>query len=112
MPFQIIDDVAEIPDEQSYFEDEEIEQVETTTILIEEEADPEEAFPEIDNDEIAYDDPETYFNEDFGTPVKDNTEEIVDPLDDIADVNKENAPFHPEVEFLETKAQHNFLSSK
>ena len=39
MPFQIIDDIDEIPDEQSYFEDEEIEQVETTTILIEEEAD-------------------------------------------------------------------------
>merc|ERR1712223_682632 len=88
---KIIDDIDEIADEQSYFEDEEIEQVETTTILVEEEADPEEAFPEIDNDEIAYDDPETYFNEDFGTPVKDNTEEIVDPLDDIADVDKENA---------------------
>ena len=108
---KVNDAFEESVDDHSDVEVDEIEQVEATTILPEEEeADPEEAAPEIDNDEIAYDDPEVYFEEDFGTPVKNQAEVIVDPLDDIADVDKENekVPFHPEVEFLETKARHYF----
>ena len=42
----------------------------------------------VDLEEIAFDDSEAYFQEDFGTPVSDQGQAIFDPLDDIADVNK------------------------
>ena len=42
----------------------------------------------LDLEEIAFDDSEAYFQEDFGTPVSDQEQAIFDPLDDIADVNK------------------------
>ena len=43
---------------------------------------------DLDLEEIAFDDSEAYFQEDFGTPVSDQGQAIFDPLDDIADVNK------------------------
>ena len=42
----------------------------------------------LDLEEIAFDDSEAYFQEDFGTPVSEQGQAIFDPLDDIADVNK------------------------
>ena len=42
----------------------------------------------LDLEEVAFDDSEAYFQEDFGTPVSDQGQAIFDPLDDIADVNK------------------------
>ena len=65
--------------------------------------------PMLDEDEIAYDDTddddtnEEEFEEDFGTPIKDKPDQIVDPLHDIADVNEEDTTDLPaDVEFIET----------
>ena len=55
----------------------------TTTISPEKET-----TTDLDLEEIAFDDSEAYFQEDFGTPVNDQGQAIFDPLDDIADVNK------------------------
>ena len=55
----------------------------TTTISPEKET-----TTDLDPEEIAFDDSEAYFQEDFGTPVSDQGQAIFDPLDDIADVNK------------------------
>merc|ERR1719270_1287746 len=54
-------------------------------------------------EEIAFDDSEDYFQEDFGTPLNDQAQTVVDPLDDIADVNKIEGVVYPDVEYLETK---------
>jgi hypothetical protein len=70
----------------------------TTTISPEKET-----TTDLDLEEIAFDDSEAYFQEDFGTPVSDQGQAIFDPLDDIADVNKVDEVLHPDVEYLETK---------
>ena len=68
--------------------------------------------PEIaaqDLNDIAYDDDDAeedgYFQEDFGTPINNQAQTIVDPLDDIADIVNdpvETLVHHPHVEFIET----------
>ena len=55
----------------------------TTTISPEKET-----TTDLELEEIAFDDSEAYFQEDFGTLVSDQGQAIFDPLDDIADVDK------------------------